>query len=66
MANSDWRPMNDYYWIGPPGWTICRVKLQGKWHYELWQSGDPSRLVGSGASLEAMQQLHKERTLDAA
>jgi len=30
--------MDEYYWIGPPGWTICRVIVGGKDAFELWQT----------------------------
>ena len=26
-----WRRVDDYCWVGPPGWTICRVWLDGSY-----------------------------------
>lgn len=37
MADAtQWEQMDDYYWDGPGGWRICRVRVDHRWQYELW------------------------------
>ncbi len=55
MTIIEWRQMDDYYWAGPAGWTICRVKVFGQWQFELWQTGDKSKLVGHADTLDDAQ-----------
>lgn len=66
MSNpDDWRRMDDYYWEGPPGWTICRVWVDGRYQHELWHSrGDSGRLIGMRASFDAALALfdHQSRS----
>lgn len=31
MAEVEWTQRDDFYWQGPPGWTICRVFAQARW-----------------------------------
>ncbi|PQZ67644.1 hypothetical protein CQ050_17420 [Achromobacter sp. MYb9] len=63
MADAgEWMQKGDYYWQGPPGWTICRVYVEGMWQYELWFShGDRGTLYGMRASLAAAQDLYKQK-----
>lgn len=54
-----WRVMDEYYWAGPMGWTICRVWVDDSFQYELWWSrGEDSRRIGTRRSLSAAQQMH--------
>ncbi|ETH01035.1 hypothetical protein AZ19_2006 [Bordetella bronchiseptica E012] len=54
--------MDDYCWVGPPGWTICRVWLDGSYQYELWFSrGDAGTIYGMRASLEGAQHLYMQK-----
>jgi hypothetical protein len=39
---TDWQAMDDYYWDGPGGWRICRVRADHRWQFELW-SGNGTR-----------------------
>ncbi|CAB3647450.1 hypothetical protein [Achromobacter pestifer] len=59
-AAIEWRKVDDYYWSGPPGWTICRVWLQGRYRHELWQSEGQPRLVGTGETFADAQRLYIE------
>ncbi|ALX22652.1 hypothetical protein QR52_16735 [Bordetella pertussis] len=57
-----WRRVDDYCWVGPPGWTICRVWLDGSYQYELWFSrGDAGTIYGMRASLEGAQHLYMQK-----
>lgn len=57
----EWRKMDEYYWIGPPGWTICRVIVGGKDAFELWQTTEPAKMVAGGLpSLKAAQKCYAE------
>ncbi|WP_033839545.1 hypothetical protein [Bordetella bronchiseptica] len=57
-----WQQRDEYYWSGPPGWTICRVWVDGGYQHELWQSrGDVGTLVGSRATLAAAQGLYEQQ-----
>lgn len=33
---ADWQQQDDYYWVGPGGWMICRVFVDGRWQHEVW------------------------------
>jgi len=62
MSESEWRQVDEYYWQGPPGWTICRVWVNGGYQHELWLSrGDTCRLVGSRSSLAAAVELFEQQ-----
>lgn len=63
MADTvEWVQRNEYYWAGPPGWTICRVFIDGMWQYELWFSrGDGGTIYGMRASLAAAQELFNQK-----
>lgn len=62
MTDADWTQRDDYYWQGPPGWTICRVYVDGMWQYELWFSrGDSGTIYGMRASLAAAQDLYTQK-----
>ncbi len=39
MADTDWKQMSDWHWIGPEGWTICKVWIDGKHQFEIWRPG---------------------------
>lgn len=46
--DSAWNQVDDFYWAGPPGWTICKVFSRRKYRYELWRQVDGNAtLVGS-------------------
>ncbi|WP_287144574.1 hypothetical protein [Achromobacter sp.] len=55
--------MDDYYWAGPAGWTICRVWVDGRYQHELWHTrGEAGRLIGMRASFEAAIALFDHQT----
>lgn len=62
MADSvEWVQRDAYYWAGPPGWTICRVYVDGMWQYELWFSrGDSGKLYSMRASLEGAKAVYDQ------
>ena len=35
MSATDWQQVDEYFWSGPGGWTICRVFVDGAWQFEL-------------------------------
>lgn len=62
MSESEWRQVDDYYWQGPAGWTICRVWASGGYQHELWHTrGDNGRLVGAGKTLAAAVALFEKQ-----
>lgn len=62
-TETNWRQGDDYYWTGAPGWTICRVWLEGSYRYELWHSKDGvDDLVGSRASFQGVVALFEHQT----
>ncbi|KGD92108.1 hypothetical protein JL37_15770 [Achromobacter sp. RTa] len=62
MAEVEWTQRDEYYWQGPPGWTICRVFVEGSWQYELWFSrGGGGTIYGMRASLGAAQDLYEQK-----
>lgn len=62
MADVEWVQRDNYYWQGPPGWTICRVFVDDMWQYELWFSrGDSGTIYGMRASLPAAQDLYRQK-----
>ncbi|QCS64693.1 hypothetical protein EC609_20775 [Achromobacter denitrificans] len=61
MANIEWIQRDEHYWQGPPGWTICRVFVDGMWQYELWFSRGGGTIYGMRASLAAAQDLYLQK-----
>ncbi|GAB3107556.1 hypothetical protein GCM10027288_17930 [Bordetella tumbae] len=59
MSATDWQQVDEYYWSGPGGWTICRVFVNGGWIFELWSGGE---CRGSRASLEGAVALQQQIT----
>ncbi|MCD0501874.1 hypothetical protein [Bordetella petrii] len=58
---AEWRQGDDYYWAGAPGWTICRVWLDGAYRYELWHTRQGvACLVGSRASMQGTIALYEQ------
>lgn len=61
MEPEQWRKMDDYYWVGPPGWTICRVIVRGEEVFELWRSDQSTRtgversLAGAKTHVETLR-----------
>ncbi|WP_231852656.1 hypothetical protein [Bordetella petrii] len=52
-ASTEWRQGDDFYWAGAPGWTICRVWVDGGYRHELWHTREGvGRLVGTRASFQ--------------
>lgn len=39
MGEDIWRQADDWHWVGPDGWTICKIWSRGDYRYELWQPG---------------------------
>lgn len=61
-AETDWRQADDYYWAGAPGWTICRVWVDGDYRYELWHTRDGvGRMVGARASFQGAVALFEQQ-----
>ncbi|MDN0082380.1 hypothetical protein QU487_06385 [Crenobacter sp. SG2305] len=63
IANS-----STYYWTGPTGWTICRVVINGRDTFELWQ-GNGRESGGCrfrGPSLAAAEAAYQDLTGDTA
>lgn len=55
----EWRQWDDYYWSGPPGWTICRVWISGTYQFELWHSSEGAqRRIAARPSLSDAQALY--------
>ncbi|MBO9332859.1 hypothetical protein GHR37_27335 [Achromobacter xylosoxidans] len=62
MAGEEWVQRDDFYWQGPPGWTICRVFVDGMWQYELrFSRGDAGTIYGMRGSLAAAQDLYQQK-----
>lgn len=63
---STWIKESPYHWTGPAGWTICRVVINGRDTFELWQGS--GRESGScrfrGKTLVAAEVAYKEQTGD--
>lgn len=35
-----WEKKDDWYWLGPDGWTICRMRVRDDDKFMLWCSGE--------------------------
>ena len=52
----EWKQMDDYYWQGPDGWTICKVFLPGRIEvYEICKPGAPVFLDSRPTLAEAIK-----------
>lgn len=60
--SEEWRRADDYHWAGPPGCTICRAWVDGRYQHELWYTrGEAGRLIGMMASFEGALALYEHQ-----